>query len=171
MPFEGTPAPNAEAWFIGNDNDFFINALRRHAYNFLINMPLGYHETDIIHTSFNREASLKGPPLNASVSKAAAVSQEIFRCRCASATDFDVSLEGISSLCTSKGGEIESAGLCVKVPSRFTNDECTKVEAGAKGECIVDTISGGSTSSVSSPAATAQATPKPRAVDPQAWVA
>ncbi|KAG7059968.1 hypothetical protein JMJ76_0008861 [Colletotrichum scovillei] len=53
----------------------------------------------------------------------------------------------------------------------FTNDECTKVEAGAKGECIVDTISGGSTSSVSSPAATAQATPKPRAVDPQAWVA
>ncbi|KAK1716664.1 uncharacterized protein BDZ83DRAFT_634641 [Colletotrichum acutatum] len=101
----------------------------------------------------------------------AAVSQEIFRCRCASASNFDVSLEGISSLCTSKGGEIESAGLCIKVPSRFTNDECTKVEAGAKGDCIVDTTSGGSTSSVSSPAATAQATPKPRAVDPQAWVA
>ncbi|EXF83655.1 hypothetical protein CFIO01_00797 [Colletotrichum fioriniae PJ7] len=53
----------------------------------------------------------------------------------------------------------------------FTNDECTKVEAGAKGDCIVDTTSGAPTSSVSSPAATAQATPKPRAVDPQAWVA
>lgn len=60
MPLEGTPAPNAEAWFIGNDNAFFIDALRRHAYNYLFNVPLRYLKTDIIHTFLTGRPALTG---------------------------------------------------------------------------------------------------------------
>ncbi|WYZ37728.1 hypothetical protein EsH8_II_001234 [Colletotrichum jinshuiense] len=87
----------------------------------------------------------------------AAFSQEIFRCRCADASDQNIA--GIDSLCTSKGGEAETTQLCIKVPSRFTNEECEKVQAGATGDCIVDTISG-NTSSVSSPVTTATVAPQ-----------
>ncbi|WQF83695.1 hypothetical protein CDEST_08709 [Colletotrichum destructivum] len=67
-----------------------------------------------------------------------AFSQEIFRCGCADANDGLIS--GVEDLCASKGGEAQASHLCIKLPSRFTDEECIAVQAGAKGKCIVDTI-------------------------------
>ncbi|KAK6223583.1 hypothetical protein QIS74_03527 [Colletotrichum tabaci] len=68
-----------------------------------------------------------------------AFSQEIFRCGCADANG--LLIRGVEALCASKGGEAQASHLCIKVPSMFTDEECIAVQAGAKGKCIVDTIS------------------------------
>ncbi|GJC96727.1 hypothetical protein CH63R_07985 [Colletotrichum higginsianum IMI 349063] len=68
-----------------------------------------------------------------------AFSQEIFRCGCADANGWLI--RGVEALCVSKGGEAQASHLCIRVPTTFTDEECTAVQAGAKGKCIVDTIS------------------------------
>ncbi|KXH44129.1 carboxylesterase [Colletotrichum simmondsii] len=64
-PLERTSATIADVWFICN-NQFLNEALGGNAYNYLFDVPPGYHGTDIAHTFFNGEASSNGLPLNAS---------------------------------------------------------------------------------------------------------
>ncbi|KAF9876410.1 hypothetical protein CkaCkLH20_06353 [Colletotrichum karsti] len=99
----------------------------------------------------------------------AAAAQQKFRCRCADAGGNNIA--GVGSLCTSKGGKLEPSrdDLCIQVPSRFTNEECAKVQQGATGDCIVDDVGGGST--VVTTVAAASATPKPKLVRGAPWEA
>ncbi|KAH0432135.1 hypothetical protein CcaCcLH18_06633 [Colletotrichum camelliae] len=67
-----------------------------------------------------------------------ALSQELFRCRCADANSKNIA--GITSLCPTRGGVAEELrdDVCIKLTSKLTNEDCAKIQQGAKGDCIVD---------------------------------
>ncbi|KZL79689.1 carboxylesterase family protein (secreted protein) [Colletotrichum incanum] len=65
-PLERTSTTIAESWFICN-NYFLNKAMGGNAFNYLFDVPPGYHGTDIHYTFFNNEASSGGLPLNVSV--------------------------------------------------------------------------------------------------------
>ncbi|KAL0941673.1 uncharacterized protein CTRU02_204436 [Colletotrichum truncatum] len=83
----------------------------------------------------------------------AALAQQQFRCRCADGNDNNV--PRIGDICTSKGGQLEQGrdDLCIKIPSKFTNEDCAKVQQGSRGDCIDEPTGGGSTVVVTATAA------------------
>ncbi|GKT46605.1 carboxylesterase patB [Colletotrichum spaethianum] len=65
-PLERTSKTIAESWFICN-NHFLNKALDGNAFNYVFDVPPGWHGTDIPYTFFNNETSSNGFPLNASI--------------------------------------------------------------------------------------------------------
>ncbi|KAK2052995.1 carboxylesterase [Colletotrichum caudatum] len=65
-PLERASATLAESWFICN-NYMLNKALAGKAFNYLFDVPPGYHGTDLPYTFFNSEDGSSGAPLNASV--------------------------------------------------------------------------------------------------------
>ncbi|KAF4806538.1 hypothetical protein CGCSCA5_v014299 [Colletotrichum siamense] len=91
----------------------------------------------------------------------AALSQELFRCRCADANSKNIA--GITGLCATRGGVAEESrdDLCIKLTSKLTDEDCAKIQQGAKGDCIVDNLDEGTTL-VTTVYASATATPTAR---------
>ncbi|KAK2755845.1 hypothetical protein CKAH01_17259 [Colletotrichum kahawae] len=74
-----------------------------------------------------------------------ALSQELFRCRCADANGQNVA--GITSLCPTRGGVNADLfdDLCIKLTFKLTDEDCAKIQQGSKGDCIVDVQETGNT--------------------------
>ncbi|KAI8310457.1 hypothetical protein K4K61_000607 [Colletotrichum sp. SAR11_59] len=88
-----------------------------------------------------------------------ALSQELFRCRCADANGENV--HGIIPLCAERGGKNADLfdDLCIKLTSKLTDEDCAKIQQGSKGDCIVDVQETGGTALVTTVYASATVTP------------